>query len=101
MEGRNRQPVALFALQHLAHPLFHLSGGLVGKGHCSNFACAHATLLHEVGNLGGDHAGFARPRTRQYQAGAIDIAHRFLLAWVEPFDTAKNALWRLGRHGEG
>ena len=42
-----------------------------------------AALLHQIGDLAGDHAGFAGAGTGEHQQGAADVVHGFLLPGVE------------------
>ena len=83
VEGRHRQAARLGALEQAADALFHFPRGLVGKGHGDDMLGADAALLHQVGDLAGDHAGLAGAGAGEHQKRAADVVHGFLLPGIE------------------
>ena len=67
VKSGNRQAAGFFFTQRLGHPFFHFPGGFIGKGDRRNMTRLPAALLYQIGNFIGDHPGFARARTGQYQ----------------------------------
>ena len=61
----------------------HYAYSLIGKGERGNVTRGHIAVFDQIGDLAGDHAGFAAACPGQYQAGAIDIKHGFFLAGIE------------------
>ena len=53
--------------QHRPQPRLHFLGGLVGKGNRHNAVHVGLSRLHQPGDAGGEHAGFAAARPRQHQ----------------------------------
>ena len=82
VESADGQTARFCLAQHLGNALFHFACRLVGKGNGGDMACWQAALLHQMGDFGGDDAGFAATGAGQHQARAADIINRFTLLWV-------------------
>ncbi len=83
VEGGHGQAACLGALEQAADALLHLARGLVGEGHGDDVAGLDAAMLHQIGDLAGDHAGLAGAGTGEHQKWAADVVHGFLLPRVE------------------
>ena len=77
------QATALALFEQCADPFLHLARRLVGKGHGDDVLGADATVLDQVRDFAGNHAGFARARAGEHQKRAADVAHGFLLPGIE------------------
>ena len=64
------------------HPIPHLSGRLVGKGHRHNLGRVHA-LLNHVRNSMGHGGGLPASRSGQNQKWPVNMLHCFLLFAVQ------------------
>ena len=82
MEGRHGKSTSTAAPGELHHTLFHLFGGLIGKGYRSNVMRLDATSIDQISNFAGNHTRLARARTREHQQGAINILGGFSLTGV-------------------
>jgi len=71
------------AAHHGADPLLHLARGLVGEGHRQDFGRPGALGGEDMGDAGGQHAGFAGSGARQHQHRAVERDHRLALFGVE------------------
>ena len=67
VEGAHREATAFATLEQGADTLLHLARGLVGKGHGDDVLGADATVLDQVRDLAGDHAGLAGACTGEHQ----------------------------------
>ncbi|MCY1448145.1 hypothetical protein D9M71_647980 [compost metagenome] len=67
VEGGDGQALALAAAQEAADALLHLARRLVGEGHRDDVLRADPALLHQVGDLAGDHAGLAGACAGEHQ----------------------------------
>ncbi|MGY4326214.1 hypothetical protein ACVWWG_000628 [Bradyrhizobium sp. LB7.2] len=70
--------------EHLAEPVLHLAGGLVGEGHRQDLGGARAALAQDMGDARGQHAGLAGAGAGQHQNRAVQRLHRLALLRIEP-----------------
>ncbi|MND48428.1 hypothetical protein D3C80_393470 [compost metagenome] len=82
VERRNHQTTRLFAPHGLRHTFFHLTRGLIGKGHGGDVSRLIATIMDQVSNLVGDDARLAGTCTGQHQAGPGNEFDGLLLAGI-------------------
>jgi hypothetical protein len=87
VEGGYRQSPAVAILQQPRDPLFHLPGGLVGKGDGGDVARRNPARFDQIGDFPRDNPRFAGTRSGKHQQRAIDVADCFRLSGVQ------------GRHG--
>ena len=83
VESGHGKAARLAALEQGADALLHLPRRLVGEGHGDDVTGLDAAVLHQVGDLAGDHAGLAGAGTGEHQQGAADVVHGFLLPRIE------------------
>src|SRR5690606_38687792 len=83
MKSRNREAVALLALNKFADALFHFACSLVGKGYRGDMACRQVTFLNKPGYFLRNNAGFTAASTSQHQTGPVNILDGFALAGVK------------------
>ena len=81
MKGTNRDFLRCFA-NELFGPLAHFSRCFIGEGDGGDGAGVNPRL-DQQGQFVGDDAGFARARTGQDQARALQYMDRFELCWVQ------------------
>jgi len=70
--------------EHLAEPVLHLAGGLVGEGHRQDLGGAGAALAEDVGDARGQHARLAGAGAGQHQNRAVQRLHGLALLRIEP-----------------
>ena len=67
VERAHRQASAFTLLEQGADTLFHLAGGFVGEGHGDDVLGTDATVLDQVRDFAGNHAGFAGTCAGEHQ----------------------------------
>src|SRR5690606_10056640 len=77
------QPPGFAPVYNPADSFLHFPGGLVGEGQGGYVPSGNAQLFNQVSDFSGDHAGFATASAGQHQQGAVCVANRFSLSWVE------------------
>ena len=79
VEGSHLQIAGTVASHEQSDTLFHLSGGLVGKREGEDVPRGEP-LLKQIGNLVGEHFGFARTGTGNHQLRSFTIVDGFELS---------------------
>ena len=82
VEGGDHQAARLFTAQRLADALFHLARRFIGKGDRRNVSRLISTVVDQMGDFVGDHAGFTRTGPCQHQAWSSNEFDRLLLSRV-------------------
>ncbi len=81
MKGGNQGGIA--GTEQLLHPLGHLFGCLVGKGHGQDVPVTHPMFTDQMHNPVGDHPGLAGTGPGQDQKRAFGMLNGLLLRFVE------------------
>ena len=71
------------ATDECTDPVLHFARGLVGEGHCEDFARACTARCEDMRNTCGQHARLARASTRQNQYRTIKFGYGFALFGVQ------------------
>jgi len=67
VERAHRQATTFTLFKQGADTLFHLAGGFIGKRHGDDVLGTDATVLDQVRDFAGNHAGFAGARAGEHQ----------------------------------
>jgi hypothetical protein len=84
VESRYAQTPGGLTVEQVVNPLAHFTGGLVGKGQCTN-VLGRVSTVNQPGNFSGDDTGFTATGACQDQAGVVNTGHCLLLLRVEIF----------------
>ena len=67
MERTHRQAAAFTLFEQGTDTLFHLAGGFIGESHGDDVLGTDATILDQVRDFSGNHAGFAGACAGEHQ----------------------------------
>ena len=84
MEGGNQR--RFDPAEQFIHPLAHLAGSLVGKGHCQYLPGSDAVLVYQPGNAVNDDARLAGTGPGKHQQRSFAMLDCLLLGLIELFE---------------
>ena len=82
MESAHEKPACTLVSHQLANAVFHLLGGLVGKGQCQNVPGLQA-LLQQISNFISKNAGLSRACSGNDQLRTVGVFHSGPLTFVQ------------------